>query len=447
MSDHADSASLRHSETKTMAMASVVARVFNAGLVFLTQILFARLMGASEFGVYATANTIMLLVAGVATLGLVTMPQRFLPEYEEQGDEAKVRGLVRFAAWGPFAIGSVFCIMGAAVILLARDILSPPVATAACVALLVVPALASLDIVEGIALAKAWKALAYGVAFVIRPLITPVVFLAAWMAGVTADATLAMASLVIATWIAAGLLLVLVRRRLKTILPSGPVSHERRRWIMAGLPVMVIHAAFMLMTSTDIVALSFFRNDAEVGAYSAAARLVALVAFVHHGLTWASGHHFSALHAAGEREKLAAFSARTTLWTFLPSVVAAAAVALAAPLFLLLFGKDFTGGASITAVLLLGLLARAAIGPAEQLLIMTDHQLACAKAYGWAFAINLMLCLLLVPTYGGNGAAAATALAYGAASLILARQVWLKLGFHVHVLALMLPSARKPVHV
>ncbi|MFM9975943.1 MAG: lipopolysaccharide biosynthesis protein, partial [Beijerinckiaceae bacterium] len=201
MSNPAESTDLRHSETKTMALASVLARIVNAGLVFLTQILFARVMGAAEFGIYATANTIMLLVAGVATLGLVTMPQRFLPEYEKKADQARMRGLVHFAQWAPFVIGSTFCIGGAIAAYLARDLLSPPVATATCVALLVVPALASLDIVEGIALARAWKALAYGVAFIVRPLITPLVFLAAWAAGVTADATLAMAALVVATWL------------------------------------------------------------------------------------------------------------------------------------------------------------------------------------------------------------------------------------------------------
>jgi O-antigen/teichoic acid export membrane protein len=419
-----------------MALAGVAARIFNAGIMFLTQVLFARVLGVSEFGIYATANTIMLLVAGFSTLGLVAMPQRFWPEYERSGEDAHLRGLARFASWAPLAIGSAFTIIGAITIVLMRDSITPPVATAACVALLTIPALASLDVVEGIALTKAWKGLAYGVAFVIRPLIVPLVFVLAWLSGVKPDSTIAVASLVIATWIAALLLLILVWLKLRHALPKGPAIEERGRWIRAGLPVMLIDGAFMLMTSTDILVMTFYQSDAEVGIYSAAARLVALVAFVHSGLTWASAHHFSHLHHAGDREGLAAYAAKTIVWTFLPSLGAALVIAVAAPLLLMLFGKDFQGGGLVTAILLLGLLARAAVGPAEQLLIMTDNQNACAYAYGWAFVVNLGFCLALVPLYGGWGAAASTAFAYLAASIIIAREVRLRLGFHVHVLAL-----------
>ncbi len=433
-------------ETRTMAVAGVGARIVNAGVVFLTQVLFARVIGSSEFGVYATANTLMLLVAGFATLGLVAMPQRFWPEYEAAGETDKLRGLVRFASWAPFAIGSAFAFAGCAAAHLASPWLSPAVAAATCLAMLTVPALVTLDVIEGIALAKAWKMLAYGVAFVVRPLIVPLVFLGAWLGGVTADSVLAITALVIATWVASLALLLLVRRKVSTILPKGPVIEERRRWILTGLPVMLIDGAFLLMTSTDIVLLALFQDDAAVGAYSAAARLVALVAFVHHGLTWASGHHFSALHATGDRVALAEYAARTTRWTFLPSVAAAIVMGVASPLFLMLFGKGFEDGAMITIILLAGLLCRAAVGPAEQLLVMTDNQIACAYAYAWAFVMNLGFGVALIPLYGGWGAAAATAVGYFSASLIIAREVKLRLGFHVHIVALLLGSSRRLAH-
>jgi O-antigen/teichoic acid export membrane protein len=414
-------------ETRVMALAGVGARVINAGLVFLTQVLFARMLGAAEFGIYSTANTIMLLLAGFATLGLVAMPQRFWPVYEADNDAARLRGLMRFASWAPFAAGSGFALAGCGVAHLASGFLPPAAVTATCIAMLTLPALVSLDVVEGIALAKAWKLLAYGVAFVVRPLVVPLVFIAAWLSGVTLDSALAVTALVAATWLSSLLLLVLVRRKVSTIVPAGPVIEERHRWIMTGLPVMLIDGAFMLMTSTDIILLSVFQSNEAVGAYSAAARLVALVAFVHHGLTWASGHHFSALHASGDTDALAAYAARTTRWTFLPSVAAATVMAFAAPL--------------------LGLLARAAVGPAEQLLVMTDNQNACAYAYAWAFVVNLGFCAALVPEYGAIGAAISTAFAYFAASLIVAREVKQRLGFDMHIVPLTLRAPKALAHV
>ena len=433
-------------ETRLMAFFGIAARVANAGIVFLTQVLFARMLGAAEFGIYATATTAMLLAAAFATLGLTAMPQRFWPAYAAAGDLARQRGLMRFASWGPFVGGTAVAIAGSAIAYLASPVLSPAVSTAICLAMLTLPALAALDVVEGIALLKSWKYLAYGLMFIVRPLLIPTVFLAAWMMGVRADAALAVMAVAAATWVAAFLLIILVRRKIRTSLPEGPVASDHRVWLRAGLPVMLIDGAFLLMTSTDIILLAVFADDAAVGAYSAAARLVALAAFVHQGLTWASGHHFSALHVAGESSGLADYATRMTRWTFLPSLVAAVVIAAAAPLILMLFGKGFEGGGSITAILLIGLLMRAAVGPAEQLLVMTDNQMACAYAYAWAFIANVVLCLALIPHYGALGAAIATSVAYGAASLIIAREVRLRLGFDIHILAAFAANRRKPIH-
>jgi CelD/BcsL family acetyltransferase involved in cellulose biosynthesis len=112
-------------------------------------------------------------------------------------------------------------------------------------------------------------------------------------------------------------------------------------------------------------------------------------------------------------------------------------VAIMTPLLLMLFGGDFAGALPVTLILLLGLLARAAVGPAEQLLIMTDNQLTCAYAYGWAFVINVALCVMLVPLWGSVGAALATAAGYTLASLIIAREVKYAFGFPIGILSVL----------
>jgi O-antigen/teichoic acid export membrane protein len=433
--------SSRDGETRMLALAGVAARVVNAGVVFLTQLLFARALGVTEFGVLTAANTAMLLVAGVATLGLTVLPQRFWPEYEVRGDHGALRGLLGFVVVSPIAIGVAIAALGAVAALLLRDALGEALAVTLALAMLTVPAQASIDVVEGVALARGWKLLAYGLGFVVRPLLVPLVFSVAWFAGATPDGKLAAGALAAATWIAALALAALVWRKAASELPPVPARREGRRWLLAGLPVVLIDGAFMLMTSLDVLLLALLRDEAEVGVYGAAARLVAIVAFVHHGLSYATAHHFSALYQAGDRQGLARYAARATRMTFLPSVAAAVLVALAAPLLLLLFGKDFGGGGPITAILLLGLLARASVGPAEQLLIMTDRQIACAYAYAWAFIVNAAVCLAFVPVHGAVAAAAGTASGYAVASLIMAREVTLRLGFSVHVLMLL---SRRP---
>jgi O-antigen/teichoic acid export membrane protein len=61
---------------------------------------------------------------------------------------------------------------------------------------------------------------------------------------------------------------------------------------------------------------------------------------------------------------------------------------------------------------------------------MIGRQHLCAAVYAAAFAMNLGLCVLLVPRYGGFGAATSTALSLVFETILL---FWVmrRLGFHV----------------
>ena len=76
-------------------------------------------------------------------------------------------------------------------------------------------------------------------------------------------------------------------------------------------------------------------------------------------------------------------------------------------------------------------ITRAAIGPVERLLNMLGHQKICALAYALAFAMNVMLCIALVPRFGGHGAAAATSISLTFETVLLFWIVRRRLGLHV----------------
>jgi O-antigen/teichoic acid export membrane protein len=98
-----------------------------------------------------------------------------------------------------------------------------------------------------------------------------------------------------------------------------------------------------------------------------------------------------------------------------------------------LFGPGFADGYPLIWIMMTGLLARAAVGPAERLLNMIGQQAICAAIYGTAFAVNLALCLLLIPHLGLHGAAIATASAVLTESTLLFVVSKRRLGLHVFV--------------
>ena len=84
-------------------------------------------------------------------------------------------------------------------------------------------------------------------------------------------------------------------------------------------------------------------------------------------------------------------------------------------------------------ILAAGLLARAAIGPIERLLNMLGEQRVCAMVYAGAFAMNVVLCVILIPLFGPAGAAIATATALIVESILLFIVTKKRLGFHVFI--------------
>jgi O-antigen/teichoic acid export membrane protein len=98
-----------------------------------------------------------------------------------------------------------------------------------------------------------------------------------------------------------------------------------------------------------------------------------------------------------------------------------------------MFGAGFEAGYAVMLILAAGLLARASVGPAERLLNMIGQRKQCATVYAIAFAINLTLCVILIPRLGIEGAAAATSIALVAESLMFAWVTKKRLGFNIFV--------------
>jgi O-antigen/teichoic acid export membrane protein len=98
-----------------------------------------------------------------------------------------------------------------------------------------------------------------------------------------------------------------------------------------------------------------------------------------------------------------------------------------------LFGPGFTDAYPVMFILAIGLLARAAIGPAERLVTMVGQQRICALAYAVAFAVNLTGCLVLAGPLGGVGVAMATSAAFVVESMLLYWIAKRRLDLHLFV--------------
>jgi O-antigen/teichoic acid export membrane protein len=416
-----------------MAGTAFLIRVGSAAIAYLSQVLLARWMGVHEFGIYVYVWTWVLLIGGLFDLGLAQSAQRFIPEYTERGDLARLRGFLAGSRWLVAGIATGAAIVAALLVLVASPWLEHYLVLPLFLACLCLPVYALTGAQEGIGRSYNWLHLGMAPPYILRPLLLLGLMALAYAGGFPIDATTAMLAAVGACWITAIIQLAALNRRLTRAVPAGAKTYEPVGWLKVSIPIFLVESFYLLLTYTDVLILKHFHSPEEVAVYFAAAKTLALVAFVNFAVAAAVAHRFTEYHVAGDRERLAAFLADSIRWTFWPSLAATSLVlALGLP-FLWLFGPEYARGYPIMFVLAVGLMARAAIGPVERLLNMLGQQNICAAVYAFAFVLNLVGCLLLVPRFGGMGAAASTSIALVIESILLFVVTKHRLNLHVFI--------------
>ncbi|HEX5516159.1 MAG TPA: lipopolysaccharide biosynthesis protein [Pseudolabrys sp.] len=408
-------------------------RVGSALLALVSQVLLARWMGSFEFGIYIYVWTWVLMIGALSDVGLSSAARRFIPEYTELKNFDRLRGFLNGSRWLAFGMATAIGLVGAIGIYLLAPWLDHFAVIPLYLACLAIAAYGLVQVQAGIAQSYDWPNLALMPFYIWRQLIITVLMGAAWFFGAATDAVTAMIIAVITTWAVTIGQLALLSRRLQEKVPAGRKIYEPRVWFATSLPIFIVEGFYLLLTYVDIITLEHFRSPHDVAIYYAGARLLAIVAFVYFAIAGATTHKFSEYDIAGDRRRLASFFRETVHWTFWPSLaICAAILAFGRPL-LSLFGAGFEAGYGVMFILAVGLLARASVGPAERLLNMIGERKQCATVYALAFAINLLLCVILIPRLGIEGAAAATSAALVAESLMFAWVTKKRLGFNIFV--------------
>jgi O-antigen/teichoic acid export membrane protein len=417
-----------------VAGAAFLIRVASAALIYLSQIVLARWMGSFEFGIYVYVWTLVLLLGDLSDFGFSSAAQRFVPEYARRKAHELLRGFLSCSRW--LAVGSAI-VMAATCVLTVR-LLEPFIASylvlplsIACVTL---PFYTLMQVQDGIARSYNWIHLALLPPYVMRHLVILAMVLAAYLLDFPATATTAVVAVAVAFALTVTVQTVILNSKLARTVEPGPKAHEVKTWLSISVPILMVEGFYLLLTNTDILLLQHFRTPEDVAVYYAAAKTLALIAFVHFAVSAAVAHRFSEYHVAADRARLRGILADSIRWTFWASLAAMVVILAAGKLLLSLFGTQFADdGYPLMFILAVGLMARAAVGPAERLLSMVGEQRACAAVYATAFMLNLVLCIILIPRLGVAGAAVSTTVALIVESVLLFIVTRQRLGFHVFV--------------
>jgi O-antigen/teichoic acid export membrane protein len=417
--------------TRRLAGTIFIIRVVSAALAYFSQILLARWMGGSDYGIYVYVWTWVLLLGSMMDFGISASAQKIIPEYRAAGDHALLRGFLSGSRWMTGMVSAALSLLLAGLVRALSPWIEPGSVVPLYLGCLTLPAFVVANTQDGIARSHDWMRLGLMPQFIVRQALIIGFTAGAFALGFQLGATTAMLASLAAVWVAMIGQMIVLNRRLGGHIEPGPKAYDFRGWLKTSLPILLVESFYLLLSYTDVLVLQQFRSSQEVGVYFAVVKTLALVSFIHYAMSATTAHRFTEYHAAGDKERLAAYVSHAITWTFWPSLAATVTLlALGKPL-LWLFGPQFVGGYDIMFVAAIGLVVRSAIGPVERLLNMLGHQHICALAYALAFAMNLALCVMLVPKFGGYGAAAATSLSLTFETVLLFWIVRNRLGLHV----------------
>ncbi|HEY7453290.1 MAG TPA: flippase [Thermoleophilaceae bacterium] len=189
---------------------------------------------------------------------------------------------------------------------------------------------------------------------------------------------------------------------------------DRSRWVpllRAGVPIGIASVIFVVLMRIDATLLGLLTggdDNSEVGVYAAAFRLVEGTLFISWAVAASVLPWLSRQTEAADVSRGYELGVKAITTVLMP--IGLGFVLLATPLIHLLYGAEYDD--AVTPLRLLGVMTvlYGANSMASTVLISRDRPQDFTRIAAWVTAFNVVLNLILIPSYGADGAAFVAAL-------------------------------------
>ncbi len=423
------------------ASVSFVMQSAGVAMKYLSSAALARWLGASSFGAYTYATNLAQLLATPCNLGGENSALRFVPEYRAKGETGLLRGVLAAFRAVPLVLGLLVAAVAAALVLVVGS--GPTTTEVLLLALVAIPFFALVDVqtVLGRGFGSLFWALLPGLVLLPLALTLAVGVIVLADHRPTAEQTVLLGAVVVV--VVAGLQAVVLRRIARPELAAERPRYEPRPWLRVSVPLLLVSCLNLVFQRVDVLLVGLFLDAGQAGVYAMAFRTAALASILQTAMNTTVAPRIASLFWSGRSEELEATVLRAIRLVFLPSLaVTAVLVAFGGPI-LSLFGKSFRTGWPALAVYALGQLVSVSNGPVGWLMNLTGHHSRAAVVNAVSAGLCLVGYLVLIPSFGLVGAAAANAGAVAVKNLWSNRLVKSRLGFRISVVRA-LTSTRGP---
>ncbi len=444
MNETQKTASAKEKNLKTIVEGvriDIVGRVFNAGVRYLYLLILAWILGAEKMGLFFLGVVVLEFSGVFSRLGLDTGVLKYVAIFEGQKDKHRIKGVINSSIMiALFVSLFIACLIYFSADLLANHIFLKselkPVLKVLAVSLPF-----STIVLVALSVTQAFHTLKYRVyvEFFANPLLNilavlALFFLLEWkIKGVTI-------AYVGAFFISAILSLLFVKRLFPEILHKKVTPiYETKKLFRFSAPLMFVSVLNLVIMWTDVLMLGYFKTSADVGIYSAALRTAFFLNFIYLSFSHLFAPRISDLYNRDRHAELESLFKILTKWMFMLTFPLFLILVILSKDILAIFGSGFVAGYLSLIILAVAHIINSAVGSVQHLLMMSENEKMVMYITIIVCVLNFVLNLILIPRFGINGAAIATATSFVLINLIMLCQVYKKLRIHPYNLKYIKP--------
>jgi PST family polysaccharide transporter len=405
-------------------------RILRMGLSLVVLVWLARHLGPEQFGTYNYAIAFVLLFSELTTLGLNAILVRDIVNNPEDSDEIVGTAFVMRLFGGLLSLALSFTLIS---LLRPDDLLMRLLVTIVAFGT-IFRAFEVIDYYFQSRVESKYVVMAKVAAFVATSASTVLLILA--------NASLpAFVAVKAAEYVLTGVGLALMYRYKSNLLSAWRFSFDRgKSLVKQSWPLILSGFGAIVYLKVDQVMLGEMIGEAAVGIYAVAAQLSEVWYFIPLAIATSV---FPSLLKSKQASPEAYHGKLQSLYDFLvilALVITVPVAALSTPLVTMLYGEVYREAGGILAIHIwasLFIFMRAAL---SKWLIAEGLFIFSLVTHGLGAITNVLINLMLIPLYGGTGAAIATVISYAAASylaLFFHPKTWI--AARMMTLALLLP--------
>ena len=384
---------------------SLLIKVAGAGLSYLMFVAFARLLTAQAYGVFAFSFNLAIVISACAGFGYSTAVMRYWPKYLAQGKLEYAKGVIK--------MGSLLTALGVLVALaigFIGDKIAGPLSVQNYLSVSVLAATFCLgDFAAGVLRAQNSVVGSMLPRDVLWRIIAPLFAFAAVWFGYAAGSTMAI-------YICAAVLLVLIFGQIYLI---GEGVEKATGQVVAKsdwsgtksslLPLWGASIVFAMIQQMDVVVVGYLMGGAETGAYFAAQKTATLLSLVLIAGGLVTAPTMAALYEKKNHAELQKLCKQLVISIAVVTLLGFVFLVFTGNILLGFFNHSFTSAYSILLILALGCMIDAISGPTAYLMQMTAYEKSYLKIMVVCYVSVILLQFVLIPRFGGLGAAFASA--------------------------------------